>query len=116
MSFISKAKAMLPLHLAFLLYSFSGVLSKSAGGAEFMSARFVLLYGGSLAILVVYSVIWQLLLRRYPLSVAYSGKGVIVVWGILWGLVFFGESLSIAKAAAAALVITGILVMGDANE
>jgi multidrug transporter EmrE-like cation transporter len=60
--------------------------------------------------------LWQIILRSTPLTIAFSNKGIVVFWGMLWGLLFFGENINLVKVIAAVLVITGIIVVGKADE
>jgi drug/metabolite transporter (DMT)-like permease len=110
-----KIKRFLPLQMAFFLYSISVICAKLAAKEEFLSIRFILFYFLSLLILLIYSVLWQRILRKLPLTTAFSNKGVVVIWGMIWGTVFFGESLNAAKVAAALLIVSGIVVLGKAN-
>jgi multidrug transporter EmrE-like cation transporter len=109
-------KKYLPLHAIFLLYSLCGVFSKLSAKQDFLSISFIIFYGLSLFILVVYSLLWQIILQKLPLTIAYSNKGVVVIWGILWGFLFFGENFTIIKIVAAILIIAGIAVIGSADE
>ena len=109
-------KKLIPLHMLFLLYSICGVLGKLAAHQAFFSSKFFILYGGSLIILVIYSLLWQRMLLKMPLTIAFSNKGVTVIWGIIWGVVFFDERINLAKVIAATLIITGVAIIGKANE
>jgi drug/metabolite transporter (DMT)-like permease len=80
-----------------------------------MSPHFLLFYGFSLILLAFYSLMWQLILRKFALTTAFSNKGIAVFWGILWGIFFFGENISIAKMIATVLIISGIIVSGKAD-
>ena len=103
-------KRYLLLHAVLLVYSLASVCSKLASGAEFMSLRFILLYGGVLLLLAVYAVAWQQVIKRMPLSVAYANKAVTVLWGLLWGLLLFGEALTAGKLAGALMIAGGIVL------
>ena len=111
-----KLRRLLPLHLLFLFFSISGVLSKYASAEELLSARFILFYGLTLAVLFAYSILWQFVLRRFSLTVVYANRAVVTIWGILWGIVLFGEQVSIAKITSALLIVSGIVIMGKENE
>jgi multidrug transporter EmrE-like cation transporter len=104
------------LHAYFLLYSCSGIFAKSAAGEELFSVGFNVKYALVLLILLVCALLWQIILRMFPLTVAFANKGVTVIWGVVWGCLFFAESLNPAKLAAIALVLAGIACIGDAHE
>lgn len=112
----SAVKQLLLLHGAFLFFSFNTVFAKYASMYEFLSLNYILFSGAMFAILFIYSILWQLILRVFPLSMAFANRGVLTIWGFIWGMLFFDESISIAKAIAAVLIITGIVVIGIENE
>jgi multidrug transporter EmrE-like cation transporter len=92
-----------------------GIFAKLAAKESFLTMKFMLFYGTSLFILVVYSFLWQIILRRIPLNTAYSNKGVVIVWGMIWGGLFFGEEMNIAKIIAVVLIIIGVVFIGRSN-
>ena len=79
-----------------------------AAGEEFLSLRFCLFYGGVIFLLGVYAVVWQQIIKKLPLTLAYANKAVTVIWGLIWGLLFFGEKITPLKIAGALIVISGI--------
>ena len=103
------------LHLLLLFYSLSGLLSKMAAGVGFLSLQFMLLYGGVLAILGVYAIGWQQILKRMPLTSAFSNKAVTVVWGIVWGALFFSEPVTPLKVIGAVFIIAGVVLFSHAD-
>ena len=109
------AKTFLFLHLLLMVYSANAILSKLASSQRFLSWPFLLLYAGVVALLGVYALGWQQVLKRIPLSVAYANKAVTVVWGCVWGVLIFHEQLSLGKAAGGLLVLAGIALYGWAD-
>ncbi len=105
-----KTKLMLLLQLLMLLFSFVAVCSKMAAGQETFSFKFFLYYGLVLVILFVYAVCWQQIIKKLPLSLAYSSKAVTVVWGLIWGKFFFGEAITAGKIIGSVIIITGIIL------
>ena len=83
-----KAKAgwrvFLLLHIGLFVSSLSGVCSKKAALAGEFSQMLVW-YGMVLALMAAYAVLWQQVLRRMPLTVAYANKPVGLVW-FAWAL------------------------------
>ena len=104
------------LHLLFLFGSLSAAIGKYASYEDFLSFRFILFYGINLAVLFVYSIFWQFILRKFELTVAFSHRAAITIWGLLWGTLLFGEAVSVAKVLAAALIVAGIILIGGKNE
>lgn len=105
-----KAIAVVALHLILIIYSISGILSKSAANVQFLSLEFCLYYTGIIAILGVYAVVWQQIIKRLPLTVAFANKAVTVVWGIIWGIIFFNEVVTIGQLMGAGVIIAGIVL------
>ena len=98
------------LHILLLFYSFGGVCSKIASGTPFLSVKFIVYYGGLIAVFGVYAIVWQQIIKRLPLTFAYSNKAVTVVWGMIWGMCFFGETITAQKAIGAVIVIVGVIL------
>ena len=98
------------LHVMFFLYSISGILTKLAASESFFSIRFCLYYCGIIFIFGLYAIGWQQVIKRIPLTTAFSNKAVTVIWGIIWGYAFFGEAVSFGKILGAGLVMAGIVL------
>ncbi len=107
---------MLGLHLLLAVFSFSGIMSKLASGFPFMSLEFIACYGGMIAILGVYAIGWQQVIKRIPLTTAYANRAITIVWGIVWGFLFFGEDISVYKIVGAGIVLAGVLVFALAGS
>ncbi len=112
----TSAKDYVLLHLLLLFYSLGGVCSKMAGRSAVLSFRFILLFGGLLAITVVFAVGWQQLIKRMPLTTAYSNKAVGLLWSTLWGTLLFQERLTLRMGIGAVVVLCGVLVVVRADE
>ena len=110
-----RALTLIALHLLLLVYSLSGIFSKNAAAQEFLSVPFMLFYAGMLAVLFVYAIGWQQILKRMALSAAFANKAVTVVWGMLWGWLIFGETISLINMLGAALVILGVIIYARAD-
>ena len=111
-------KNMLMLHGTLLIYSGTSVFAKLAGlqlgaGSWLPTLDFL---GLEMLALVVYSVLWQQVLKRMPLNFAYSNKGVCTLWTALFGLAFFGETLTWGKALGILVVLIGVLLVVTDHE
>lgn len=109
-------KTIVSLHFLMAVYSLGGVLSKLAAAQPFLSPRFCLCYGGIIAILGVYALAWQQIIKKTPLTTAYANKAVTVVWGLVWGLLIFHEAITPGKLAGAALVVAGVILFSTADQ
>ncbi|MBR3316262.1 MAG: DMT family transporter [Atopobiaceae bacterium] len=111
----SRAKTLLALHLLLLGYSLADVASKQAAGYDFLSMGFVVCYGIVLVILAIYALGWQQIIKRLPLTTAYTNRGITVVWGIFWGALIFGEGITPGKVIGALMVCIGIAIFSHAD-
>lgn len=98
------------LQIALFILSFGAVCSKMAGRQEFLSLPFFAFYGALILILFVYAIIWQQVLKRISLVVAYACKGIGIIYGIIWGIVFFKEQITWKMIAGAVLVLIGVYI------
>ena len=102
---------LLILHIVLALYSFLGIFFKFASGEDPLSLKFVFCYGIVLTGLFMYAIVWQQLLKKLSLIVAYANKAVTVVWGIVWGFLFFDEPVNIKKIIAALVIVFGVYIV-----
>lgn len=109
-------KDYLLLHGSLLLYSTTTVFSKIAAEKEFLSLGFILFYSLMLFILVVYAVLWQQILKRFPLTLAFANKSVVIVWGILWGAFLFQETITWQMIAGAIIIMIGVITVVTDDE
>ncbi|WP_027405968.1 hypothetical protein [Anaerovibrio sp. RM50] len=98
------------LHIMLLIYSTSGIFSKLAAGDFLGSSAFFACYAGMLAVLFVYAIGWQQVIKHMPLSVAFANRPVTIVWGMLWGYVVFGEQITTMNIIGAFIIVLGIEV------
>ena len=103
------------LHISILIYSVTIVLSKLAAGYDFLSLGYIICYGGMVAVLGIYAILWQQVIKRFEPSVAYSHKSVTVIWALIISAVLFGESITFGNIIGTALIVTGV-VMVSQNE
>lgn len=98
------------LHLLFMFNATGGIFSKRAGMAPLFSKTFFINYMGIFAVMVVYAICWQQLLKRIPLTVAMANKSATVIWGIVLGALVFHETITIWNIVGACIIIIGILM------
>lgn len=111
-----RLKVLLLLHLLLMLFSVSGIMSKIAAQYDFLSLGFILAYGGMVAILGVYALGWQQVIKRLPLTTAYANRAVTIVWGIIWGALLFHEQITAPKLVGAAVVLAGVALFAVADN
>ncbi len=104
------------LHAALMFSSLGGICSKTASGKAFLSFEFCVFYSLEILILGVYALLWQQIIKKIPLNVAYANKAVSLIWGMIWGTVIFKEHISPANLIGAAVVLSGVLLMVTGGE
>lgn len=104
------------MHVALCLLSLTGIFSKNAANSEWFSIRWFFFYGMVLMILFIYAFIWQQVLKRLPLTVAFSNKAITLFWGMIWGAVIFDEHISIQMIIGAIVIFFGIYIIARDSE
>lgn len=102
--------AFILLQFALFIVSFGAVCSKMAGRQEFLSLPFFTFYGALILILFVYAILWQQVLKRISLVVAYACRGIGIIYAIIWGVLFFKEEITWKMIAGALLVLIGVYI------
>ena len=103
------------LHISLLFSSLSGVCSKMAAAQTDLKG-FGMWYFAVLLIMAVYAVIWQQILKKLPLTVAYANKPVSLIWGMVWGTLIFKETITWNMILGAVIIFAGIYLVVTAEE
>ncbi len=111
-----KIKTIVILHAILAVYSVCGILSKSAANVPFLGFQFCCYYAGMIVLLGVYAVMWQQIIKRLPLTVAYANKAVSVVWACIYGVFFFQEKLTMGKLIGGLLTIAGVILFALSDK
>lgn len=111
-----KARTYIFLHILLMFYSMSGICSKKAANAHFLSLEFAIYYGGVLVLLVAYAIGWQQIIKKLPLTLAFANKAVTIFWGMVWGILVFHEKVSLGKVVGALIVIGGVVLYSISNK
>ncbi|WP_035764445.1 EamA family transporter [Butyrivibrio sp. NC2002] len=96
---------------AVFIYSLTTVISKLVSDYKFLSKEFILLYILDFAVLGIYAILWQQLLKRFELSIAYANKAMTLLWSLLWSVLLFRENISPSKIIGVFLVIVGTIIL-----
>lgn len=101
------------LHISLLFSSLSGVCSKLASRHtdNIISVPFLFWFGLVFVIMFGYAIVWQQILKRMPLTVAYANKPVTLIWGIIWGSLIFGEKITWNMLLGAVVIFGGIYLV-----
>lgn len=104
-------KNVLILQAVVVIYTLSSVVAKFATKEELFSFSFFLFYGLEILILGVYAVLWQQMIKRFDLSIAYANRAMALLWSALWAVVLFRENLEPKQIVGIALVILGTVIV-----
>lgn len=95
------------LYTGFFVYSFVSVLAKYAS-AQSSLAKMCLFLFGEILVLGIYAVLWQQLLKKFPLLIAMSNKGVVVIFSLIWSVLLFQEAISLLNIVGSFMILLGI--------
>ena len=96
------------------IYTVSGVIGKFA--AKQQGIWFLALYAAEIGVLGIYAILWQQMIRRFELSVAYANRAAALVWSLVWAILIFREQVTLQQLAGIALVIVGTVVINGGKE
>lgn len=106
-----KIKDIVLLQGVIVIYTISGVMSKEASASGDDLTRFLVFFGLEFVLLGVYALLWQQMIKRFELSVAYANRSMAVVWSMVWAVVFFHDAITIQNIAGVVLVVAGIWII-----
>ena len=106
-----KIKNIILLQLIVIIYTINSIIGKLSAGEEFMSMRFILFYVAEVGVLGIYALLWQQMIKRFDLSIAYANRAMALIWSAVWAVVIFHESLSVKNIIGILLVIAGTVVV-----
>ena len=104
-------KTIAVLQAAVCLYTLSGIAGKLASRYDFLSFKYILCYGMEIVILGIYAVIWQQIIKKADLSVAYTNKAMSIFWSMIWAFLIFKEKIVLKNIIGVVVIFIGILVV-----
>lgn len=69
---------------------------------------------GAICVMGVYAVLWQQIIKRMGLSVAYMFKGTSLIFVLLLSALIFGEAITPQNIVGAVFIIVGIVMYAKA--
>ena len=93
-----------------LLYACVSIFTKYASQQEFMSWNYMLGLFGAIGVMGLYAVLWQQILKRIELSLAYMFKGTSLIFVMLLAYVLFGEQITWNNILGAIIITVGIVL------
>ena len=109
-------KQIILLQAIIIIYTISGIMAKFASAGETIE-KIILFFGLDLLMLAVYAVLWQQMIKIFPLSVAYANRAMALLWSAIWARIIFGEHIGLKQMFGIILVIAGtVLINTDEQE
>ena len=106
----------LQIQSAVVIYSLSTVAANLASKHAFLSWKYILFFGLEFFILGVYAIVWQQMIKKFQLSIAYANKALTLMWSMLWNFVIFSQGITPWKVVGVVLVVIGVMVMNLSGE
>ena len=94
-----------------MIYACVGICTKMAALQPTGSWPYLLWFGGAVAIIALYALLWQQVLRRIELSTAYMFKGTTLIFTMLIAALLFGEHITTANIIGSLIIVTGIVLL-----
>lgn len=109
-------KDLLFLQLIVIIYTLSSIASKMAADYAEVLPKFLLFCALQLGALGVYAILWQQVIKKVDLSVAYANRAIALLWSMLGAVLFFKESINIQNMIGVVIVIAGTIIVNSDDE
>lgn len=106
-------KDIVVLQLVIMVYALSNVCAKFASNEAFLSFKFILFYGIEIMILGIYALLWQQVIKKFDLSIAYANRATSLLWSVIFALFIFKERITLTNIIGIGVVIIGIIVVNQ---
>lgn len=113
---INKIKNIIMLQCVVVIYTISSVMSKNASANKDNLSSFLFFFAMEFIILGIYAVLWQQMIKRFELSVAYANRSMSLLWSMVWAVVFFHDKITSANIIGVLLVIVGTVIINSEPE
>lgn len=108
-------KDILLLQLAVGIYSINTVIGGFVGNSlnenGVMSVKTIGLLFLEVVVLGIYAILWQQLIGRFQLSIAYANKAMTLLWSLMWSIVLFHEDVTLYKIIGVIMVMAGTIIL-----
>lgn len=100
---------------AVIIYTFAGVCGKLASNHQMLSFGFIGWFACEFLVLGVYAILWQQIIKRVDLSIAYVNRSLAIVWSMVWAVLFFGEEIVLKHIIGVIIIVAGTLIVNSDN-
>jgi drug/metabolite transporter (DMT)-like permease len=91
-------------------------MSKKASASDGDIVKFLFWFGMELVVLGIYAILWQQMIKRFELSVAYANRSMAVVWSMIWAVIFFHDTITLKNIVGVCFVVIGTLIINLEGE
>lgn len=105
-----KIKNIVQLQLVVIIYTIASVMSKLSTQNK-DSIECILFLGLDFVFLGVYALLWQQMIKKFDLTVAYANRAMAIIWSMLWAVIFFHDSITIKNIIGVIIVLIGTLLV-----
>lgn len=103
-------KIVIVLLLVNLLFSTVSIAVKFTSMQQLFSLRYFIGIFLVIAMLGTYAIVWQQILKRVDMTLAYMFKATGIIYVLLYSMFLFGETITVWNVVGAAIIITGIFL------
>lgn len=94
-----------------MLYACVGICTKLASQQPALSPLYLFWFFCAVAVIGVYALLWQQILRFVELGTAYMFKGTTLIFTMLIAALLFGESITVPNIIGSVIIVTGIVLL-----
>ena len=102
-------KTIVVLIFVYLIYASVSLATKFTSLQEFLSLKYFFGLAIVVAMLGIYAIIWQQVLKRIELTTAYMFKGTSLIFVLLFSALIFNETITLWNIVGASLIVGGIV-------
>jgi drug/metabolite transporter (DMT)-like permease len=99
---------------AVIVYTGSDICSKFTSHYQAFSGMWLFFVFLELVCLGSYAILWQQIIKRFDLSIAYANRATAIFWSMLWSILIFREGmLSVKNIICVLVVFSGVLLVNQ---
>lgn len=106
-------KNIILLQTVIVIYTLSTVAAKYASGSQGMTKNFLLFLGLDVFLLGIYAILWQQMIKKIDLSVAYINRAMAIGWSMIWAVLIFKEQITINNILGVIIVAIGTMIVNS---
>ena len=110
-----KAKDILFAIVIYIIFPFSSIFMKYASQSDDLLMK-LFLFGCSIGVLGVFSILWQMLLKKMELTKAYLFKSTTIIWNVVYGILLFQEKITLPMIIGMVITTMGIMITIVGNK